>query len=292
MSARSAIALWAALLLTLTRAHAQEAAPAGEPHHHEMAAPDATMQDSTQSEKTSEAEHVAPEPPKHSMGPMPYRVMAEMMQMDDRGRVGKVLLDQLEWRDTSAGSASVWDAEAWYGSDYHKLWFRTEGERARGQTEDARAELLWDRIIGRWWNVQGGARHDFGQGPSRTWAAVGVHGLAPYWFEIEATLYAGEQGRTAARLKAEYELLLTQRLILQPEAEANLYGKADRERGLGSGLSDIEAALRLRYEMRREFAPYLGLVWSRRFGGSADQARVNGAYVNDLQIVAGFRIWF
>ena len=292
MNARMMCTLWATLALGATQAFAQESPPAGEHQHHEMPMPDAPAPDSKSVDSTSEAEHVAPEPPQHAMGPMPYRVMAAMMQMDDRERYAKVLIDQLEWRDSSEGSASAWDAEAWYGSDYNKLRLRTEGDRVQGRTEDARAEVLWDRIIARWWSVQAGARYDFGEGPSRTWAAVGVQGLAPYWFEIEATLYAGEEGRTAARLKAEYELLLTQRLILQPEAEVNLYGKADRERGLGSGLSDLEAALRLRYEIRREFAPYVGLVWSRSFGDTADQARANGADANDLQIVAGFRIWF
>lgn len=292
MNARTRNALCFIFIVGIAQAHAQEPPPAAEHHQHEMPMPDTPARASSQEDTTSEAEHVPPDPPKHSMGEMSYRAMAEMMQMDDRERYGKVLVDQLEWRDTSEGSASVWDVEAWYGSDYNKAWLRTEGDRVDGHTEDARAELLWDRIISRWWHVQAGARQDFGEGPSRTWAAVGVQGLAPYWFEIEATLYAGEQGRTAARLKAEYELFLTQRLILQPEAEANLYGKSDRERGLGSGLADVEVALRLRYEIRREFAPYVGVVWSRRFGDTADLARASGADTNDLQIAVGFRIWF
>lgn len=291
MNASTRTVLWPIVMLGIARAQAQEPPPGAEHHQHEMPMPDVPAPASPDT-TTSEAEHVPPDPPKHSMEEMPYRAMAEMMQMDDRERYGKVLMDQLEWRDTSAGSANVWDLEAWYGSDYNKVWFRSEGDRAKGRTEHARAELFWDRIISRWWHVQAGARQDFGEGPSRTWAALGVQGLAPYWFELEATLYAGEQGRTAARVKAEYELRLTQRLILQPEAEANLYGKSDRERGLGSGLSDVEAALRLRYEIRREFAPYVGVVWSRRFGDSANLARARGADANDLQVVAGFRIWF
>ena len=292
MNAPTKSALWCLIMAGIARAQAQETPPAAEHHQHEMPMPDTPASQSSPDANTSEAEHVPPDPPKHSMEEMPYRAMAEMMQMDDRERYGKVLLDQLEWRDTSEGNASVWDVEAWYGSDYNKAWFRTEGDRVKGQTEDARAELFWDHIISRWWHVQAGARQDFGDGPSRTWAAFGVQGLAPYWFEIEATVYAGEQGRSAARFKAEYELLLTQRLILQPEAEVNLYGKSDRERGLGSGLSDFEAALRLRYEIRREFAPYVGVVWSRRLGDTADLARASGTDPSDVQIVAGFRIWF
>ena len=233
-----------------------------------------------------------PDPPAHEMGDMPYKAMADMMQMDDTERLGKVLIDQAEWRDTKEGTAAVWDGQAWYGNDYNKLWFKSEGERSDGRTEDARVEAFWDRIVARWWSVQAGARQDFGEGPGRTWAAVGVEGLAPYWFDVEATLYLGEQGRTAARLKAEYELLFTQRLILQPEIEANLYGKADPARQLGSGLSDLEVGLRLRYEIRREFAPYIGVSWRRLFGETSDFSRASGGGQSDVQAVAGLRIWF
>jgi copper resistance protein B len=240
----------------------------------------------------SEAAHVAPDPPQHQMGPMPYGEMAAMMQMDDTARMGKVLFDQFEWRTTSEGNAAVWDAAGWYGGDDNKVWLRTEGERVAGATEGARADLLWDHTVARWWNVQAGVREDFGNGPPRTWAAVGVQGLAPYWFNTEATFYAGEQGRTAIRFKTECELLFTQRLILQPEGEANLYGKADPARQLGSGLSDLEIGLRLRYEIRRQFAPYVGVVWSRNFGGTADYVRQAGGDPSDVQFVAGLRAWF
>jgi copper resistance protein B len=236
--------------------------------------------------------HVPPDPPQHPMGDMPYSTMVAMMQMDDSARTAKVLFDQLEWRDTAEGNAAVWDAEAWYGGDYDKVWLRSEGERVAGTTQNARADLLWDHVFARWWSLQAGARQDFGAGPGRTWAAVGVQGLAPYWFDTEATFDVGEQGRTAVRLKTEYELLFTQRLILQPEVEANLYGKADPARQLGSGLSDLEIGLRLRYEVRREFAPYLGVVWSRSFGGTADRVRQAGGDVSDVQLVAGVHAWF
>jgi copper resistance protein B len=241
---------------------------------------------------SSEAAHVPPDPPQHPMGDMPYRQMAVMMQMDDRARTGTVLFDQLEWRNTAEGDAGAWDAEGWYGDDYNKVWLRSEGERVGGRTQDARADLLWDHTFARWWSVQAGGRQDFGAGPGRTWAAIGVQGLAPYWFNTEATFYVGQQGRTAARLKTEYEWLFTQRLILQPEGEANLYGKSDPARELGSGLSDLEIGLRLRYEVRREFAPYIGVVWSRQFGGTADRVRQSGGNPSDVQFVAGLRAWF
>ncbi len=233
-----------------------------------------------------------PDPPQHPMEPMPSRAMAHMMQMNDAAAVGKVLIDQLEWRNAHGGNAAFWDAQAWYGTDANKAWLKTEGEHAGGETRDARVDLLWDRIISRWWSVQAGARQDLGTGPSRTWAALGLEGIAPYWFNVEATFYVGEEGRTAARLRSEYDLLLTQRLVLQPEAEANLYGKSDPRRQIGSGLSDLEVSLRLRYEIRRELAPYVGLVWSRRFGNSASLARSAGEDPSDLQVVAGVRVWF
>jgi len=240
----------------------------------------------------SETAHVPPDPPQHEMGDMAYPRMASMMQMDDRARMGMALLDQLEWRHTAEGNAAVWDAEGWYGGDNNKVWLRSEGERIAGATQNARADLLWDHTIARWWSVQAGGRQDFGAGPGRTWAAIGVQGLAPYWFNTEATFYVGEQGRTAMRLKAEYELRFSQRLVLQPEGEANLYGKSDPARQLGSGLSDLEIGLRLRYEVRREFAPYIGVVWARQFGSTADQVRESGGNPSEVQFVAGLRAWF
>jgi len=225
------------------------------------------------------------------MADMSPAEMVRLMQMDDTATTGKVLLDQLEWRHTDSGSEGVWEGEAWYGGDYDKLWLRTEGETVQGTT-DARVEAFWDRLISRWWSLQSGVREDLGNGPGRTWAALGVSGLAPYWFAVEATAYVGGAGRTAARMKLEYDLLLTQRLIIQPEAEANLYGKPDPARELGSGLSDLQVALRLRYEIRRQFAPYAGAVWQRLFGGTANNARAAGADPSQVQFVLGLRVWF
>jgi copper resistance protein B len=236
--------------------------------------------------------HVSPAPPAKPMPDMPHQKMAEMMRMDDTAPIGMVIFDRLEWRDAPGPNVGSWDAQAWYGGDYHKVWFKTEGERAGGQTENARAELLWDRVVARWWGLQAGARQDFGAGPSRTWLTIGTQGLAPQRFEVEAALYLGDQGRTAARFAAEYELLLTQRLILQPRLEMNLYGKSDPQRGLGSGLSTLEIGLRLRYEIRREFAPYLGLTSNRAFGGTADMRRADGEGISDTRLVAGVRVWF
>ena len=234
---------------------------------------------------------------------MSYRAMARTMEMDDTSATGKVMFDRLEWRNASGGSAFAWNADAWYGNDYNKLWLKSEGEREhvdgptlftqnRGTTTSARTELLWDHTIARWWNLQTGLRHDSGSGDARDWAGLGVQGLAPGFFNVEATAYVGDSGRTAARVSAERDLLFTQRLILQPEFEINLYGKDDLQNGIGSGLSNLELSLRLRYEFRRELASYVGVVWARRFGDTADFARAVGEDPNDIQWVAGLRIWF
>jgi copper resistance protein B len=256
--------------------------------HQDAPAQDATTAGPSQSER----EHVPPDPPAHAMHDMPYKQMAEMMAMDDTDPYGKVLFDELDWRAAEGADALAWDAQAFYGTDYNKLWFKADGERVGGTTEEARTELLWDRIFSRWWSTQAGVRHDFNEGPSRNWIALGVQGLAPYFFELEATAYFGEAGRTAARLSAEYEILFTQRLILQPEAELNFYGKDDPENAIASGFSDFELGLRLRYEIRREIAPYVGIAWVRHLGDTADLIRASGEDASDLQALAGIRFWF
>lgn len=161
-----------------------------------------------------------------------------------------------------------------------------------GRTESAELEVLWGKSFARWWDFVAGARQDFRPSPDQSWAAFGVQGLAPYRFELEATAYVGEAGRTAARLEAEYELLITNRWILQPRVELNWYGDDDPVRGVGSGLADGELGLRLRYEFRREVAPYVGLVQERNFGGTADLARAAGRDPKDTRLVAGVRLWF
>ena len=232
--------------------------------------------------------HVAPPQAAQPMAPMSMQEMDRAMDMHDDPLLAMFKLDQFERARGDDAYATSWEAEGWIGRDFDKLWLRTEGEHEDGAT-DARIEAFWDHAFASFWDWQLGVRHDFGSGPQRSWAAFGVQGLAPYWFEVEATAYVGEQGRTALRLRAEYELLLTQRLILQPELEANLYGKSDPARGATDGLSDFDLGLRLRYEIRREFAPYIGVVWVRRFGDSDASTMRAGS---DTQFVAGLRIWF
>ncbi len=275
---RVAAASLCAVLLAMSKVHAQTYPTPPSP--------------STAPSPTTAPDHVPPDPPRQMMGDMSYKEMVSMMQMDDTHRFGKVMLDQFEWRDAQQGAAGAWDAQGWYGGDYNKLWIKTEGERVAGITHSASIDVLFDRVVGRWWDAQGGIRQDFGRGPARTWLALGLQGLAPYWLDAEATFYVGEEGRTAARLKADYDLLLTQRLILQPYGEVNIYSKSDAEREVGSGLSDLELSLRLRYEVRREFAPYLGVGWFKRFGTTAELARAAGEGSDEVQLVAGLHIWF
>lgn len=204
----------------------------------------------------------------------------------------KVLFDRLESSDADDGPGIEWEGQAWIGTDSDRLWLRTEGERVDGHTEAADLEAMYGRPVGRWWDLLAGVRHAFKPGASRDWAAIGVVGIAPYKFEVEATAYIGPSGRTAARIEAEYDLLFTNRLILQPLVEANFHGKDDARRGVASGLSTMEAGLRLRYELRREFAPYIGVVSQRAFGETADLRRSSGERVSDTRIVAGVRVWF
>jgi len=200
-----------------------------------------------------------------------------------------LLIDQLE---TPEHGELDWDATFWAGRAFDKLAIRTEGEKAGGTTERAELELLWSHTVARWWDVVAGARADFEPGPTQSWAAFGVQGLAPYRFELEATAYLGEGGKSAARFEGKYELLITPRLVLQPKLEADWYGQASATSGVGPGLSTAEAALRLRYEFRREVAPYVGLVRERKYGATADRARAEGLDPDDTRLVAGIRLRF
>ncbi len=202
------------------------------------------------------------------------------------------LADRLEYADGDHGAGLDWEGLGWIGGDIQRLWLRTEGESAGDRVGRGDFEVLYGRGVRAWWDVLAGVRQDFGEGPSRTWAAFGVQGVAPYRFEVSATAYVGEGGRSAARLEAHYDMLFTNRLILQWRTEANLSGKADRELAIGPGLGTFEAGIRLRYEMMRQFAPYAGLAFSRAFGNTADLRRQAGEAVNETKFVAGLRLWF
>ncbi|MHB1216412.1 MAG: copper resistance protein B [Thiobacillus sp.] len=217
---------------------------------------------------------------------------SRQLRLADEHSFGSLLVDRLERVDTSDGYATAYDAQAWFGRDYNRLVVKAEGDYGEGKLQEARTELLWGHAIAIFWDTQLGARYDSGVGPDRSWLAFGVQGLAPYWFEVDATAYVGEEGRTALRLSGEYELLITQRLILQPRLELNAYGKSDEALSIGSGLSDITAGLRLRYEFTRQIAPYVGVERAEKLGRSADLARAAGEKSDETRWVAGVRFWF
>lgn len=202
-----------------------------------------------------------------------------------------MILNEFEGDDSGDHPLS-WDAQAWLGHDLNKLWIKTEGERAGGETEDAEFQALYGRAVSPFWDFQVGLRHDARPSPSQDWVVIGMQGLARYFFEVDTALFIGESGNTGFRFNAEYEKLFTQRLILTPEIEMNFYGQNIPQVSLGSGLSDITLGLRLRYEIRREIAPYLGLEWSKYYGNSADFLRRDGIEVSDTKVVAGLRMWF
>jgi len=214
------------------------------------------------------------------------------LRLGDEHNFGALLVERLESVNGRDNTATEYDLQAWYGRTYDRAVLKAEGEVDGGRLREARTELLWGHAVATYWDTQLGVRYDSGEGPDRKWLAFGVQGLAPYWFEIEAAAYLGEDGRSALRLDASYELLLTQRLILQPRIEANAYGKSDPARETGSGLSDLTAGVRLRYEIRREFAPYLGIEWAAKYGATADYARAAGEDAKETRLVAGLRFWF
>jgi copper resistance protein B len=203
-----------------------------------------------------------------------------------------VRVDELETREGEGNDPFAWEARAWLGRSFDKLAIRTEGEQRGDDTDRAELELLWAHTFARWWDVVAGARADFEPSPSRTWAAVGIQGVAPYRFDIEATAYLGDGGDSAARVEATYELLITQRWILEPRLELDWYGQDDPRIGVASGLARGEGGLRVRYEIRREVAPYVGLVRERKFGGTADLAAAAGDDPSDTRLVVGLRLRF
>lgn len=216
------------------------------------------------------------------------------IRLADEHRFAAFLVDRLEQSQRSSSSNSIsYDAQAWYGNTYDRLVIKAEGAVEDGKVSEARTELLWGHAIATFWDTQLGLRNDSGSGrPGRNWLAMGVQGLAPYWFEVDATAYVGSEGRTALRLSAEYDLLLTQRLILQPRVEANLYGKNDPALNIGSGLSDMAMGVRLRYEFSRQFAPYIGIEREQHFGNTAEMVQASGEPRGVTRAVAGIRMWF
>ncbi|GAC03055.1 MAG: copper resistance protein B [Alteromonadaceae bacterium] len=217
------------------------------------------------------------------------------LKMADEHAFWAVTFNRFEYADglsSSVGSVSQYDAQAWYGNSYERLVIKAEGELTDNKLAESETQILWGHAFSTFWDSQIGLRFDSSEGPSRQWLTLGVQGLAPYWFEVDTSLSVGPEGRTAFNLEAEYELLITQRLILQPRFIVSAFGKDDSENGVGKGLSLLTTGIRLRYEFSRQFAPYLGVEWTGKYGNTADFAKLEGRATRQTQWVAGIRFWF
>tara|TARA_R110002074_G_scaffold212910_7_gene382544 strand:- start:13521 stop:14381 length:861 start_codon:yes stop_codon:yes gene_type:complete len=213
------------------------------------------------------------------------------LKLADEHAFWAVLGDRLEYYEDS--DSGIFDLQAWYGTTYDRFVVKAEGDFDDKRLEESQTDLLWGHALSAYFDVQLGLRLDqYDEGRDRQWLALGIQGLAPYWFELDITAYVGDSGRTALTVEAEYELLLSQKLILQPRSEFTLYGKEDLKNGLGSGFSDFSLGLRLRYEFTRQFAPYLGVEWFETYDDTANYRQAAGQDRSDTQLVAGLKFLF
>ena len=208
-------------------------------------------------------------------------------------RTTAVIIDRLE-AGFGDGETWLWDAQGWTGGDINRFWWKSEGEGAFGDgLEEAEIQALYSRAVRPFWDVQAGIRQDFRpDGEDTTHLVLGMQGLAPHWWEIDAAAFLSTDGDLTARIEAEYDQRITQRWILQPRIEVAASASDIPELEIGSGLSSIEAGLRLRYEIRKEFAPYVGVEWARRFGGTADYLEAAGQSTEETRFVVGLKAWF
>jgi len=200
--------------------------------------------------------------------------------------------DQLELRAGDEENAAAFEGHFWVGRDLHKLWIKSEIEATEDATESAEWQFLYSRAMDSNWDLQLGLRVDTDPDPQRNWLVAGFHGVAPYWFEVDTALFVEEGGQVNLRLAAEYEMMLTQKWVLAPEIELNWYSDDDDELALAAGFADLETGIRLRYEVTRQFAPYLGVNYESLLGDTRDLAKDSGAETSDTQLVAGLRFWF
>jgi copper resistance protein B len=278
--------------------HQMPAAPA-DPHagHHMPAAPADPHAGHAAPASPVGAEPAPPPPADHAAEryfPAADMARARTLLRHEHGAVrwSKVMAETFELRPSADGDQFAWEGAASHGDDIHRLLLKTEGELDGGDLHEAEVQGLYARAIGPYFNLNAGVRQDIEPRPRRTYLTVGLDGLAPYWFELEGALFLSNKGDVSARLEGSYDLRLTQALILEPRAEANLAASADRAIGEGAGLRDIELGLRLRYEIRQTFAPYVGVHWRRKFGDTADDARAEGEAVEDTRAVVGVRAFF
>lgn len=221
------------------------------------------------------------------------RAATQLRREHGRMMASQVMFDLAEYQVRNGRDGYRWEGEGWLGGDINRLVVKAEGEGAvREGLESAEVQLLYGRALDPYWNLQAGVRHDFEPNPSRTYAVLGFEGLAPYWFELEGALFLSDKGDLLGRIAGSYDQRLTQRLILQPRAELNFAGQDIPRQGIGSGLVDAELGLRLRYEVAREFAPYVGISYERKAGDTRRFARAAGEDVGGASFVMGIRAWF
>jgi len=228
-----------------------------------------------------------------SVGAAPYTQYGEPPVMDNT-IFCHLLFDQLEGRTNGPDNEFRWDGEGWIGTDMDKLWFKSKGFVEHGRITDGDQEALYDRPIPhlRYFDLQAGVRYDLDSDPGRTWGAIGIEGLAPYFFEFAPTFYVSNRGFFAGRVEGSYDILITNRLIAQPQFELNFYSKSNPSRGIGSGLSELDTGLRIRYEISRKFAPYIGFAYAGTFGQTATFTGEEGGNPSDPRFVFGARVWY
>ena len=294
---RSALSGVIALALLAAPAAAQEM----DHSQHTMQGMDHSAQPADAATPTvdSEVGQDAPPPVPTDHSAMRYypaeRMAAAIKALASEGKIitGGVFVDQLEYRALRGSDGYGWKAQAWYGGDIDRVALTTEGEgELRHAPERAEVSLLWRRAAGPWFNLEAGVRHDFRPDPQRTYAVLGIEGLASYWIEVEGQLLVSSKGDVHARLGVSHDWRITQRLILQPEVEVNLAFQDVPQLGIGGGFERIEAGARLRYQLTREFGPYLGVNWESKLGGTARIARAGGERASAVSAVAGLRFWF
>lgn len=216
-----------------------------------------------------------------------------MPKMLDQSIFAHLLFDQLEGRfGFNQGNTFRWEAQGWLGTDENRIWLLSEGRYSDNQLDDGIQQLFYGRAITTYFDALVGVRYDLDSLPGRGWGAIGIQGLAPQFFKVSAIGYVSGEGHLAARLEASYDLLITQRLILQPQIELNFYTKDDPARRIGAGLSELDAGLRLRYEITRQFAPYVGITYLGQYGATADYVSAAGGSTQQLRFTAGVRTWF
>jgi copper resistance protein B len=282
-------------VLTLTSPLVSQAQTPEAPH--QQGSPQAPDSPSTSTEVHSAHQTSAPAPPPPFIPPVTDADREAAFPdvhghtVHDRAVNYFVLFDQFEGQTGDGASGFSWDTKGWVGRDRNRLWFRAEGDHVGGDLAQAQTNVLYGRSFSPWWDLTAGMRFDTLPDTPRSALAIGVQGLTPYRFAVEASAFVEFSGRTHVRIETEYDLLITNRLALQPLVEFEIYGRDDLERGIAAGLSTGELGLRLRYEFRREVAPYIGFVWTGKFFGTGDYAEAAGQRTRAARLALGVRWW-